>query len=109
MMIGSRDHARMGILVANGGDWGGQQIVPRQWVRAMLTPSPALDQYGLMWWLNAGASKRYPSATARGVFGTGAGASIVWIEPDLDLVAVVRWIAADAVDGFMAQVLAALR
>jgi CubicO group peptidase (beta-lactamase class C family) len=109
MMIGSRDHARMGILVANGGDWGGQQIVPRQWVRAMLTPSPALNQYGLMWWLNAGGSKRYPSATEGGVFGTGAGASIVWIEPDLDLVAVVRWIAADAVDGFMAQVLAALR
>ncbi|MFL9913338.1 serine hydrolase domain-containing protein [Paraburkholderia sp. RL17-337-BIB-A] len=109
MMIGSRDHARMGILVANGGDWGGRQIVPRQWVQAMFTPSPALDQYGLMWWLNAGGSKRYPSATEASVFGQGAGASIVWIEPDLDLVAVVRWIASDAANDFLGRVLAALR
>jgi CubicO group peptidase (beta-lactamase class C family) len=109
MMIGSRDHARMGLLVANDGEWGGRQIVPRHWVQAMLTPSTALDQYGLMWWLNAGGSKRYPSATKASVFGQGAGASVVWIEPDLDLVAVVRWIAADAADDFLAQVLAALR
>jgi hypothetical protein len=34
---------------------------------------------------------------------------IVWIEPDLDLVAVVRWIAADAANDFLGRVLAALR
>jgi CubicO group peptidase (beta-lactamase class C family) len=109
MVIAARDHARMGLLIANGGAWAGKQIVPAAWVRAMLTPSPALNQYGLMWWLNAGGPKRYPSATAASVFALGAGASIVWIEPELELVAVLRWIAGDAVDGFTAKVLAALR
>ena len=75
----------------------------------MLTPSPALAQYGLLWWLNGAGGKRYPSATERSVFAQGAGASIVWIEPDLDLVVVTRWIAGEAVDGFTARVLAALR
>jgi hypothetical protein len=78
-------------------------------VAQMLTPSPAFAQYGLLWWLNGAGGKRYPRATERSVFAQGAGASIVWIEPDLDLVVVTRWITGEAVDGFAAQVLAALR
>lgn len=108
MVISSRDHARMGLLIARGGRWGTQQILAADWVAQMLTPSPALAQYGFLWWLNGAGGKRYPSATAHSVFAQGAGASIVWIEPDLDLVVVTRWIAGEAVDGFTARVLAAL-
>jgi CubicO group peptidase (beta-lactamase class C family) len=108
MVISSRDHARMGLLISRAGSWGGRQIVAADWVEKMLTPSPALAQYGFLWWLNGAGGKRYPSATDRSVVAQGAGASIVWIEPDLDLVVVARWISGEAVDGFIARVLAAL-
>ena len=108
MVISSRDHARMGLLISRAGSWDGRQIVAADWVEKMLTPSPALAQYGFLWWLNGAGGKRYPSATDRSVVAQGAGASIVWIEPDLDLVVVARWISGEAVDGFIARVLAAL-
>lgn len=37
-----------------------------------------------------------------------AGGNVIWIDPDHDLVAVVRWIDTASVDGFVARVLAAL-
>ena len=45
----------------------------------------------------------------RVVLTQGAGASIVWIEPELELVVVTRGLPGEAVDGFTARVLAALR
>jgi len=108
MFIGSRDHARMGLLVSRDGLWGDRRILPAGWVRAMLTPSPRNGQYGLMWWLNQGPDALYPSAPADSAFALGAGANAVWIAPSLDLVVVVRWIDRDRMDGFFGKVRAAL-
>ena len=106
--IGSRDHARMGQLVLDGGRWAGRQVVPAEWVRTMLTPSPCNDQYGLLWWLNSGAQPLFPSAPADSVFALGAGRSLVWIAPSLELVTVVRWVDRDGADGMFGAVMAAL-
>lgn len=108
MVIGSRDHARMGLLVLRDGMWGERRILPSGWVRAMLTPSPRNPQYGLMWWLNQGPERRYPSAPADSVFAFGAGVNLVWIAPGLDLVVVARWIDRAHADGFFGKVQAAL-
>jgi CubicO group peptidase (beta-lactamase class C family) len=108
MFIGSRDHARMGLLILRDGVWGDRRILPSGWVRAMLTPSPRNDQYGLMWWLNGGAHRRYPSATADSVFALGAGVNLVWIAPALDLVVVARWIDRPHMDAFIGKVREAL-
>jgi CubicO group peptidase (beta-lactamase class C family) len=88
--------------------WGDRRILPSGWVQAMLTPSPHNNQYGLMWWLNAGPAVRYPSATAESVFALGAGANTVWIAPELDLVVVARWIDRTKMDGFFGKVRAAV-
>jgi hypothetical protein len=64
--------------------------------------------YGCLWWLNTGQAQ-YPSAPASSFFAIGAGASIIWIDPEHDIVAVVRWIDSAAMDGFIARVLAAVR
>jgi len=45
---------------------------------------------------------------ASSFFALGWGSNVVWVDPEHDLVAVVRWIDGAAVDGFMARVLAAL-
>ncbi len=108
MFIGTRDLARMGLLVQQGGMWDGRQIIPAGWVDAMLTPSPRNPAYGLLWWLNQGDALPFPSAPRGSVFALGAGASLIWIDRPLDLIVVIRWIDRVHADGFFASVRAAL-
>lgn len=107
MFIGSRDHARMGQLVFQGGAWGGRQVLPAGWVSRMLSPSRLAPHYGLLWRLNGGTPARYASAPADGAFALGAGSNLVWVAPSLDIVAVVRWIDGGAVDGLLGRIVAA--
>jgi CubicO group peptidase (beta-lactamase class C family) len=100
MLIGARDLARLGVLVARGGAWGGRQLLPVGYVAEMLTPSPTNDTYGFLWWLNRGKSRR-PAWSERCVSAMGAGTNLVWVDPDRDLVAVLRWIDKSAVNGFL--------
>ena len=99
--------ARLGLLVARRGRWGDRQILPEAWVRDMLSPSPTNASYGYLWWLNQGAA-RYPSAPASSVFARGAGSNIIWIDPEHDLVAVLRWIDKSAMGGFVSRLMAAV-
>ena len=46
---------------------------------------------------------------AGGLPGRGFGSNIVWVDPEHDIVAAVRWIESTAMDGFVKRVLAALR
>jgi len=49
-----RDLARFGLLVAHGGEWGGEQVVSRRFVEAATgAPSTPLNAaYGYLFWLN---------------------------------------------------------
>ncbi len=108
MVIGARDHARLGLLMARGGRWGERQVLPERWVREAFSPSPTNPGYGYLWWLNAGAARR-PAASPSSVFAVGAGNHMIWIDPDHDLVTVLRWIDGAAVGGLMARLMAAAR
>lgn len=78
MNLRTRDFARFGQLYANHGEWNGIQIVPRQWVKASITPdAPHLvpgDRassninlgYGYQWWLPEGADQEF---MALGIYG----------------------------------------
>ena len=48
----ARDFAKFGEFLRNAGSVGGAQLVPRQWVDAMVTPSPKSPHYGFQTWLN---------------------------------------------------------
>lgn len=48
----ARDFAKFGEFLRNKGSVGGAQLVPRQWVEAMVTPSPRSPHYGFQTWLN---------------------------------------------------------
>ncbi len=109
MVIGSRDHARMGQLVLQQGVWEGRQVLPAGWVGRMTAPSRLASHYGLLWWLNGATPPRYASAPADGAFALGAGSNVIWVAPGLDLVAVVRWIDGAAVDGLLGRLAAAIR
>ena len=103
----SLDHARFGQLFTANGSWGDRQIISTEWIDAMTEPCPLNESYGFMWWVNQNR-ELFPSAPSTSYFALGKGANIIWIDPDLGLTSVVRWIDRDAYDGFCARLLAAL-
>jgi CubicO group peptidase (beta-lactamase class C family) len=107
LWISSRDHARCGYLHLRRGRWRERQLLSERWLDTMTEPAAANPLYGCLWWLNTGRAL-YPSAPASSYFALGAGRNLLWIDPEHDLVAVVRWIEPDAADGFIGHVLAAV-
>lgn len=108
VFVSSYDHARFGELHLRRGRWGDRQVLSERWMEIATMPSSVNPGYGCLWWLNRPPA-RYPSAPASSYFALGWGSNVVWVDPDHDLVAVVRWIDGPAVDGFIARVLAAVR
>jgi CubicO group peptidase (beta-lactamase class C family) len=107
LYIGARDQARMGQLILQGGRWGGREIVSADWVQRMLTPCPQNHQYGFMWWLN-GQRDRHQMASARAVSASGAGGNTILVEPVHDLIIVSRWLAPQALNALVEQVIEAI-
>jgi CubicO group peptidase (beta-lactamase class C family) len=107
LWMSTHDHARFGLLVHRGGRWGGGQLVPGAWIEEMRRPCPINPDYGLLWWLNTGR-RQFPAASESSYAARGAGSNVIWIDPDHDLVAVVRWIDKPHMAGFVERVLASL-
>jgi len=67
MYLSTRDMARIGALMARQGQWNGREVVPREWIRAivtLVTPPEAIHPeqlgasswahrwgYGMLWWV----------------------------------------------------------
>lgn len=107
LFIPSRDHARIGLLMARHGLWGERRILAEDWMKASVTPCAINPRYGYLWWLN-GERTHCPSAPASSVFAMGVGSNVIWWDADHDLVAVVRWIDKPHLDGFAARVMRAI-
>jgi CubicO group peptidase (beta-lactamase class C family) len=106
--ISSRDHARLGLLYLRRGAWNNRRLLSEKWIKDATTPVPVRPDYGNMWWLNTGR-KRYPSAPATNFFAVGSGTNIIWVDPDHDIMAVVRWIEGQHIDNFMKLVLDSIK
>ena len=108
MFISARDMARFGVLTLRRGRWGERQVLSDDWVTRALTPTPAQPGYGFMnWFLNTGR-KLLPSAPETAFVHLGNGTNAIYVDPEHDLVVVVRWIENDQLDGFVQRVLASL-
>jgi CubicO group peptidase (beta-lactamase class C family) len=93
-----RDLARFGLLILAGGQWKGERIIDREYLRLALRPSQKLNpSYGYFWWLNgqerminAGDRPRdgawIPTAPPDLVGAIGGGERRVYIVPSLELV-----------------------
>ncbi|QWC56844.1 serine hydrolase [Erythrobacter sp. 3-20A1M] len=68
----ARDWATFGEFLRHGGSWKGAQLVPRQWVTFMTSPSPREKNYGAQTWLNTTASQEddplHPISQPSGIF-----------------------------------------
>jgi len=102
--ISARDQALLGQMILDGG----ASVLSRGWVEAMHAPCPIAPFYGLLMWLN-GTRQVFPSAPATSAFMIGHGGNIVWTDPALGLVAVVRWLDQPHLDAFFARVTAAVQ
>jgi CubicO group peptidase (beta-lactamase class C family) len=115
MHISARDLARFGYLFQRMGVWGDRRIVSEDWIRLARTPG-VNPNYGFMnWFLNRpvgedgkAAAKPIPAAPESSVTFRGAGANIVYIDWENDLVVVVRWIG-DGLPEFIGKVLGAIQ
>jgi len=85
----SRDLAKIGSLMADGGRWHGQQVLPKAWVAAMLSPhAQARDdaEYGYLWW-----QFRFPidGVDTKVWAMSGNGGNYVFVLPERGLVTVI--------------------
>jgi CubicO group peptidase (beta-lactamase class C family) len=80
----TRDYARFGQMVAQGGQWQGVQVVPANWI-ATSTSAQAADgsAYGYQWWIPADAVAG--EFMARGIYG-----QYIYINRALDVVIAVN-------------------
>ena len=109
MFINAFDMGRFGLLTLHKGSWNGKQLLSKSWIEKALTPTTAQPTYGFMnFFLNT--DKKYlPSAPASAFVHVGNGTNIIYVDPEHDLVMVVRWIDNKQIDGMIKQVLEAMK
>ena len=108
LFINAYDMARFGYLTLNRGRWKERQLLSEQWVEQALTPTPAEPTYGFMnWYVNRGRAF-LPSAPESAFGHQGNGTNFIYVDPEHDIVAVLRWIDKPQIDGFVKRLLDAL-
>ena len=109
IFINAYDMARFGLLTLRHGKWKDRQLISDQWVDWARTPTAPQPTYGFMnWYLNTD-KRLWPSAPASAFAHIGNGTNMVYVDPDNDVVAVVRWIDGRSADGFLRRLLAAVK
>mgnify|MGYP006283979745 CR=1 FL=1 len=105
--ISAEDQLLIGRLLLERGACEGRQVISAAWIERMFTPCAIAPFYGMLVWLNR-TREVFPSAPASSVFAIGAGSSFTWIDRELDLVLIARWLEAEHADGFFGRVTRAL-
>ena len=98
MNLSTRDMARVGYVMLREGQWNGRTVVPRGWIRRIVTPITRVHElnpsphrsgpfgYGYLWWIWDGEWARGPylgAYTAIGAFG-----QFITVLPARDMVVV---------------------
>jgi len=109
MFISARDMARFGLMTANGGKWRDKQILSPEFVRQAKTPTVPQPMYGFMNWFLNTDKKLYPSAPATAFAHVGNGTNIIYVDPENNLVVVVRWIENNKIDEFIQKLNASIK
>lgn len=90
-----RDWARLGLLYLQHGQWMGKTIVTEEWVNEATLPVEVAPhgEYGMQWWLNAGApyrsdNRKFPELPADMYYMSGYEGQQVLVIPSSELVIV---------------------
>jgi CubicO group peptidase (beta-lactamase class C family) len=97
----SQDLAKIGQLVAEGGQWKGQQLMPKTWIIESLTPQIGADDrlfyYGYHWWLGRSMIQKRELTWAAGI---GLGGQRLFVIRELEVAVVIT--AGHYLDGMQA-------
>jgi len=107
MFINAYDMARFGLLTLNRGKWNSKQLLSEQWVKQALTATPAKTDYGYMNWFLNNDKKMLPAAPASAFMHIGNGNNNIYVDPEHELVMVVRWIDGNGMQAVVKKVLEA--
>ncbi|MBU1821584.1 MAG: serine hydrolase, partial [Bacteroidetes bacterium] len=108
MFINAYDMARFGLLTLNKGKWNGQQLLSEQWIKQATTPTTAQPTYGYMNFFLNPDHQFLPSAPTTAFVHIGNGTNMVYVDPENDLVMVVRWLDNKAMDGVVKRLIDSL-
>lgn len=108
LVISANDHARFGLFISRNGNWNDLQILPEDWMQQSVTPTPTLEKYGFLWWLNRGADAN-PKLPSTAFSALGAGGHSIWINPEDDIVVVMRWLDPARAQAFLGMLTGAIR
>ncbi|RAJ81951.1 CubicO group peptidase (beta-lactamase class C family) [Chitinophaga dinghuensis] len=108
MYINTYDMGRFGLLTLNRGVWNGSRLLSEQWVKQSLTPTAANNGYGYMNWFLNTDHKLAAKAPVSSYIHIGNGANIIYVDPEHNLVAVVRWIESKAIGEMIGKLLEAI-
>jgi CubicO group peptidase (beta-lactamase class C family) len=83
----ARDWGKFGLLYLNNGNWNGEQLFTKDWVKYVTTPTPTSNgTYGAQFWLNAdGGFKDVPKNM---YYADGYQGQRVYVLPDQEMVIV---------------------
>lgn len=109
MFINAYDMGRFGLLTLHKGNWKGKQLISEKWVKQALTPTTANTGYGYMNWFLNTDRKLLPGAPANAFVHIGNGTNFIYVDPQHDLVAVVRWIENSEMDKMVGHILEAVQ
>lgn len=109
MFISARDLARFGLMTARNGKWRNKQILSEAFIKQAKTPTVPQPTYGFMNWFLNTDRKLYPSAPATAFAHVGNGTNVIYVDPENDLVIVVRWIENGKIDEFVQKINASLK
>jgi len=106
--ISTTDQALIGLMLMSNGHYKGQQILSEKWLAMMQRPCDVAPYYGYLIWLNNDGAL-FKNAPRSSWFAIGAGSSITWVDPKLELVCVMRWIDAAKTNDCIAHVMQSLK
>jgi CubicO group peptidase (beta-lactamase class C family) len=89
--MSARDLARIGAMVAQDGQWGGRQVIPKDWIELITAPHSDLKEshvpnhlyshFGYQWWIQEETGT---------VWANGYGEHFLMVDPTHDLILVER-------------------
>jgi hypothetical protein len=108
LYINAYDMARFGYLTLNRGRWKDRQLLSDKWISMALTPTVPNPGYGFANYFLNTDKKMLPSAPASAYAHIGNGTNMIYVDPEHDIVVVMRWIDSTKADGVVQRLLAAL-
>lgn len=103
LFINTLDQARFGLLFARGGEWGGEQLLSREWIDKAVAPSEPNPDYGYMWWTLKGDTD-WGNVPDHLYYAAGFGGNYIIVDEENDLVIVTRWLDGGVLGEFVEKI-----